>query len=317
MRTERDSKCKLLPSRREIICGAAGLGATLVSSRYISNAAGQGDWIDAHVHVWTPDTKVYPLADGFQLADMQPPSFTPEQLMAHAKPSGVGRIVLIQMSFYGYDNSYMLAMMERFQGVFAGVAVVDENNEPVAMMKRLAAQGVKGFRIRPGDRTPEQWLTGDGMRAMWQCGAEQGLAMCHLINPEYLPSVAKMCRLYPQTPVVIDHFGRIGVDGIIRVSDLDNLCRLAEFPQVSVKVSAFYALGRKQEPYEDLGAMIKRLLDAFGPERLMWASDCPYQVQGEHTYEASIELVKSHLDFLSVSDRDWILKKTAERVFFA
>jgi hypothetical protein len=49
----------------------------------------------------------------------------------------------------------------------------------------------------------------------------------------------------------------------------------------------------------------------------MWATDCPYQVQNGHTYRDSIELVRSRLDFLSTLDRAWLLRKTAERVFFS
>lgn len=61
-------------------------------------------FIDAHVHVWTPDTARYPLAEGYKKEDMKPPSFTPEELFKHSKPSGVDRINLIQMSFYGFDK---------------------------------------------------------------------------------------------------------------------------------------------------------------------------------------------------------------------
>ena len=102
---------------------------------------------------------------------------------------------------------------------------------------------------------------------------------------------------------MIDHFARIGMDGTIRDCDVDNLCRLARHKLVSVKVSAFYALGRKKPPYTDLGPMIRRLLDAFGPERLMWASDCPFQVDPGHTYRDSIDLVRERLDFLSAGDK--------------
>ena len=62
--------------------------------------------------------------------------------------------------------------------------------------------------------------------------------------------------------------------------------------------------------------MVQRVVDAFGPRRLMWASDCPFQVQGEHTYEASIALIRDKIDFLSPSDKQWILRDTAKRVFF-
>jgi len=82
-----------------------------------------------------------------------------------------------------------------------------------------------------------------------------------------------------------------------------------------VKVSAFYALGQKSPPYNDLNHLIYRVYQAFGPERMMWASDCPYQVE-DHTYQDSIELIKDRLDFLSEADIDQILSKTAEDFFF-
>src|SRR6266487_3129077 len=91
----------------------------------VSNAqdAKRMKFIDAHVHVWTPDTERYPLAAGFKKENMQPASFTPEELFKHCKPAGVGRINLIQMSFYGFDNSYMLEAIARYPDVFVGTAV--------------------------------------------------------------------------------------------------------------------------------------------------------------------------------------------------
>jgi predicted TIM-barrel fold metal-dependent hydrolase len=83
-----------------------------------------------------------------------------------------------------------------------------------------------------------------------------------------------------------------------------------------LKVGAFYALGKKKPPYTDLAALIKKVVKAFGPERCMWESDCPFQVQGDHTYKAGIDLVRKGLDFLSDDDKDWILRKTAEKFFF-
>jgi predicted TIM-barrel fold metal-dependent hydrolase len=61
------------------------------------------NYIDAHVHVWTPDIAHYPLAEGYKRENMQPRSFTPEELFKHSRPAGVNRINLIQMSFYAFD----------------------------------------------------------------------------------------------------------------------------------------------------------------------------------------------------------------------
>jgi predicted TIM-barrel fold metal-dependent hydrolase len=300
--------------------GAAALGFPL--TRAVAEGPNDANRkqtpIDAHVHVWTPDTERYPLSAGYRRDEMKPPSFTPEELFEHARPCGVGRVVLIQMSFYGFDNSYMLDTIRRFPGVYSGVAVIDDSSPDLAnQMRELAKQGVRGFRINPRNLPVDRWLGSDGMQAMWRCGADDGLAMCHLVNPDALAAIDVQCKEFPDTLVVIDHFARIGVDGTIRSHDVDALCRLARHRKTYVKLSAFYALGDKKSPYLDLLPMIRRLLDAFGPERLMWATDCPYQVQEGHNYADSIALIRDRLDGLSPGDRDWLLRRTAEKVFFA
>ncbi len=299
-------------------CGTgAGLGLAWSGWRESLCAAPcRPGWIDAHVHVWTPDTTRYPLAPGWNREQMRPASFTPWQLLAHARAVGVDRVVLIQMSFYGFDNSYMLDTIRRFPGTFSGVAVIDEHQQPAATMRRLLSQGVRGFRVHPGRRNLQQWIDSPGMHAMWRTAAETGQAICALVNPEALPLLDRMCQRYPDTTLVVDHFGRIGIDGQIREADLKNLCRLARHKHSYVKVSAYYALGRKKAPYTDLLPMIRRVYEAFGPQRLMWASDCPFQVQNGHTYPDSIRLIQEHAHFLSDADRQWILRRTAQRVYF-
>jgi len=308
---------------------AAALGSTLLGSsgcKPVGSPAaaspGKKDdgWIDAHVHVWTPDTEAYPINEAYKKENMKPPSFTPQELFALSRPEGVARIVLIQMSFYKFDNSYMLDMMEKHPGVFSGVAVIDEDARDVEQtMHALKQAGVRGFRLRAGKKEAvEAWVKSPGMRAMWEYGADNGLAMCPLSNPEALPAIAAMCKEFPRTPVVIDHFSRIGAGGSVEERELAALCRLAGFENTHVKTSAFYALGKKAAPYTDLGPMIVRLRDAFGAKRLMWATDCPYQVQNGHSYADSIALIRDRLDDdLSQDDKNWILRDTAKKVFFS
>ncbi|MFM8468530.1 MAG: amidohydrolase family protein [Limisphaerales bacterium] len=305
-------------SRREFLHASAALTAGALAGCATPNAALKQGFIDAHVHVWTPETEKFPLATGYQKPAMQPPSFTPEELLALARPHGVTRVVLIQMSFYRFDNHYMLDAMRRFPGVFAGVGIVDDSaTRPQDAMRALAKQGVRSFRISPGSQPIDTWLGSPGMAAMWQCAGEDGLALCPLVGPNALAGLAAMCAKFPQTRVVLDHFARIGTGGTFPEAEVAQLCALAKFPHVHVKASAFYAFGQKRAPYLDFGPMIRRLRDTFGPQRLMWATDCPYQVQRGHTYADSIALIRDRLDFLSTTDRDWMLRRTAERVFFA
>src|SRR5205823_416781 len=250
---------------------------------------------------------------------MTPASFTPEELFKHCKPAGVRRINLIQMSFYGFDNSFLLDTIAKYPDAFVGTAVINPlGKDPAREMGELAKKGVRAFRIHPKltDEPVEKWLRPEGYKAMFATGARNNQAMACLIGPDALPELDRMCTEYPDTPVIIDHLARIGADGVIRDADVDRLCAMAKHKKVMVKVGAFYALGKKKPPYDDLAPLIKKAVTAFGARRCMWESDCPFQVQGEHTYQASIDLVLRRLDFLSDDDKEWLLRKTAEDFFF-
>jgi predicted TIM-barrel fold metal-dependent hydrolase len=293
--------------------------ATALTGCNLLSRSGQGNWIDAHVHVWTPDVEKYPLARGYAVSDMRPPSFTPEQFLAHCKPEGVNRIVLIQMSYYQTDNRYMLDMMRTHPGVFSGVAIVDEHAAGLAeTMRSLVQQGVRGFRISPGKaKNLSDWLGSPGMATLWKTAAALKVSVCPLINPDTLPLLDKMCEWYPDTSVVVDHFARLSMAGPAKPEEVQHLLRLARHAKTHVKASAFYALGAKKAPYLDMAPLIRQVRDAFGPQRVMWASDCPFQVDHGHTYRNSIALIRDRLDFLTPQDKAWMLRGTAEKVFFS
>jgi predicted TIM-barrel fold metal-dependent hydrolase len=213
----------------------------------------------------------------------------------------------------------MLDAIAKYPDVFVGTAVIDpHSNDPAREMSDLAKKGVRAFRIHPrlSKEPVEKWLRPEGFAKMFAAGARNNQAMACLIDPDALPELDRMCQAYPTTPVIIDHLCRIGADGTIRAADVDRLCAMAKHKNVLVKVGAFYALGKKKAPYTDLAPMIKKVVTAFGPSRCMWESDSPFQVQGEHTYQASVDLAERHLDFLSSDDKEWLLSKTAERFFF-
>jgi predicted TIM-barrel fold metal-dependent hydrolase len=181
-------------------------------------------------------------------------------------------------------------------------------------MRSLAKLGIRGFRLYP-EEVSLSVLDREGFRKMFRCGAEERLAMCLLMNPDSLPVVDRHCQKFPDTPVVVDHLARIGMGGFIGDADVDALCGLAKHPQVTVKLSGFYALGQAKPPHLDLAPLIKRVYEAFGPKRLMWGSDCPFQVAHD-TYEDSLSLIRDRLDFIPNEDKNWILARTAEELFF-
>jgi predicted TIM-barrel fold metal-dependent hydrolase len=275
--------------------------------------------IDAHSHVWTPDVHLYPLAEGFTVPDMQPRSFTAEELLAVCRPAGVGRVNLIQMSYYAFDNAYILDCIRAHPDRFVGTAIVDPlEPDPGRTLAALVPRGIRAVRVQPrySQLPPARWLEPEGYRSLFAAAARFQVAISCLIDPDGFPEVDRMARAFPETPLVIDHIGRIGVDGNIRDADVEALCALAAHPKMHVKIGAFYALGLKAAPHLDLAPLIRRVVAAFSPKRCLWESDSPFQVQPPHTYADSVALVRDHLDFLSDDDRAWLLARTAETLLF-
>lgn len=306
-------------SRRTLLAGGvAAVGTSVLGAENAAAAAfDDAPWIDAHSHIWTPDTSQFKLQPGMTVEDLAPKSFTADELMAVAKPAGVGRVVLIQHTlFHGYDTSYLTDAWRRQPQRFRVVGMVDDLRPNAGRaMRQLLQQGVTGFRIVPRKGITD-WLQTDGMTEMWKTAAQTRQSICCLVNPFNLPEVGAACGRHPDTPVVIDHFGRVGIDGQIRDADVSQLCALSKHRNVKIKISAYYALGNKQPPHHELIPMIKRLYETFGADRLMWASDCPYQLDGDNNYAASIALIRDVMDFVTDEERRKLLRTTAQETFF-
>jgi len=303
--------------------------------------------IDSHSHVWTTDIAAFPPQAGVAVGDADAgwsvDSWTGEDLLRVASGSGVGKVVLIGHGMvYGYDNSYMLECVRRHPRNFRVVAQIDDRRpspDIVSDMRSLLLQGVTGFRLSPAEfgkpfgRTRDDWLHTDGMRTMWETAAETRQAMCGLVNMDDLDGWEELVAAHPRTVAVIDHFCRIGVDGSVPQEAVQRLCKLAEYSNLHVKLSAFYALGQATPPYDDMLPFVRQLVDAFGSERVMWGSDCPYQLhqhnppfnpnavevaaKGEGRYDDSISVIRDRASsFLSTDEQEDILSRTAQRIFF-
>src|SRR6266567_11155 len=264
--------------------------------------------IDPHVHVWKHDPK-YPFAE-----DAHPPErdATPEMLLALMKENGVARTVIIQVIHYKYDNSYLADVLKKYPQYFRGVCRVDPL-DPHAPdhLSRLTEQGFRGVRLSPGGNASGDWIAGPLMPPLWKRCEELKVPMTILAPVTRMPDVAALIEKYPSLTVVIDHMADSPLD---KPDQLNLLTALKRYPKVFVKVSHTWSLSKQPYPYTDSQAQVKRLYDAFGPQRLMGATDWPI-VESHCSYAQAMAMVRDEMKFLNEEDKSWMLSKTIERVW--
>lgn len=202
---------------------------------------------------------------------------------------GVQHGVLVQPSFLGTDNGYMLEALRMAGGRLRGVAVVDDT-AGAAHLEALAVAGVDGLRLNLiGLPLPDLAAPG-WARVLEQANALGWHVELHLEAarlPAIVPALlAAGCR------IVVDHFGR--PDPALGVDDpgFGFLLRQADSGRVWVKLSAPYRNG----PVDGRLAAA-RLLDAFTARRLLWGSDWPHTQHAEQaSYSQAVQWLQDWLD---------------------
>jgi predicted TIM-barrel fold metal-dependent hydrolase len=280
------------------------LGATALSP-FMSNYR----IIDPHVHVWKHDPE-YPFAQGARVPDRDA---APEMLLDLMKANGVSKTVIIQVIHYRYDNSYLKSVLKKYPGTFLGVARVDPV-DPAAPdhLSRHAEEGFRGVRLSPSGDSSGDWFRGPLMRPLWKRCYDLKIPMTVLAPTTRMPDVAALLENTPDLTCVIDHMADCPVD---KPAELEKLIALKRYPNVFVKISHTWSLSKQPYPWLDAQEHVKRLHQAFGPRRLMWATDWPIVENSKGTYAQALKVVREDMKFLNADDLEWMLSKTIERVW--
>jgi L-fuconolactonase len=267
--------------------------------------------VDPHVHVWKHDPE-FPFAK-----EARPPErdATPEMLLELMKANGVSNTVIIQVIHYRYDNSYLAGVLKRYPRYFQGVSRVDplDATAPDHLSRLVTEQGFKGVRLSPAGNATGDWIHGALMPPLWKRCSELKVPMTVLAPIARMPETGALIEQFPDLTVVIDHMADCPVD---QPKELEKLIALRRYPKVFVKVSHTWSLSHQAYPYLDAQEHVKRLHEAFGPQRLMWATDWPIVEQTPNsTYANALRIVRDDMKFLNDDDKHWMLSKTIERVW--
>jgi predicted TIM-barrel fold metal-dependent hydrolase len=226
--------------------------------------------IDAHAHVFDPKNFPYDKRIAYQPSGQE--IGTTAQLREVMKTYGVAHALLVQPnSGYGGDNSCMLDAIAKGEGRFKGIAVVD-NAVGAATLTKLKSQGIVGVAINPtfhGNAYYENIFP--LLKRLAELDMFFDLQIEHDMFLMYAPWIADI-----PVKVLIDHLARPTPSAGLNDPAFAALLRLAATGRVNVKISGYSKYAESPYPFEDCWPYVCAIVDAFGIEHCMWASDWPF-----------------------------------------
>lgn len=197
--------------------------------------------------------------------------------------------VIIQPSFLGTDNHYLLSALERYPHRLRGVVVIDPARD-FAKLEEWNSVGCAGIRFNLFD-LPDPILSDPSwrkaLRKIRELDWQVELHMEARRLPELVPTL-----LDAGVKVVVDHFGR--PDPTLGVNDpgFHYLLSLADSRRVWVKISAAYRTGGRMNGENFALQAMPLFKKSFGLDRMIWGSDWPHtQFEKSETYRSVYEFL--------------------------
>ena len=253
---------------------------------------------DAQVHTWLRGTP--------PSVHQQKP-FTNDDLLSAMDEAGVDRAILVppnwDPSALAHANKGALRHPARF-AVMAGLPL--EDTDCPGLLPHVIQAGVLGLRLTFATEQRRAMLAGHALDWLWSEVEDRRIPVMIAIWGR-LSLAVPLVERYPGLRLIIDHLGIPVTDRTVdedAFSDMDAVLDLARFPNVAVKASGLPAHSTLPYPFRNLHPYLRRVYDAYGPERTFWGTDL---TRMPCSYQQCITMFTDHLSWLSAGDLDLVM----------
>ncbi|MGI5282358.1 amidohydrolase family protein [Nonomuraea polychroma] len=272
------------------------------------------DRIDAHHHVWDLSVRPHTWLDPEPMAPVRR-TFTLDDLAAPAAAAGVTRTVLVQVLSDLDETREFLDLAAGSDLVAGVVGWIDLTAPDAADTLAALPAGLVGVRHGVQSEPDPAWLNRPDVRRGLAAVEAAGLAYDLLTLPHQLPAAIDTVRAMPGLTFVLDHLSKPPIAAGELEPWRTRIKELAAHPNVFCKLSgmvteADWAAWRMSDlrPYAEV------VLEAFGPDRVMFGSDwpvCLLAAEYAQVAQAADELCAG----LSKGERDEVFAGTAGRAY--
>jgi predicted TIM-barrel fold metal-dependent hydrolase len=272
-------------SRRDILIGTGMAGIAALAGP-IANAFATAAQPRTPVNFPVPDgacdSHTCIVADPAQFPLAASRGYTPEsasldEMRAMHRALHIQRVVIVQPSFYGTDNSCTLDIIKQLGPQTRGVALIDDNisNEELDRLHRGGICGIifdaGGARLQQPEDVRQRFKT-----AVERCHGRGW----HIEFHGKLPDIEALQNelMASPAPVLFDHFGGAQPSLGLDQPGFDALLKLVHSGKTYVDVSAPYRVSKQAPDYPDVVPIAKAII-AANPERVTWGTGWPHPTQ--------------------------------------
>jgi predicted TIM-barrel fold metal-dependent hydrolase len=232
--------------------------------------------VDAQVHIWSSGKPSNP-------NHRQVPAFTKDELLKEMDAAGVdGAVIHPPASWDPTSNELAVEAARQHPGRLAilGNFPLDRPESRALVDGWKQRPGMLGLRFTFLQPHMKSWPTDGTIDWLWPAAEKAGLPVA-LLCAGFLPTVAQVAERHPRLKLIIDHLGRPsgrkGDPGLENDealwSNLPQVLALAKHPNVAMKATGAPSYSSEPYPHRNIHDHLRRIYDAFGPERMFWGTD--------------------------------------------
>ncbi|MGH3384726.1 MAG: amidohydrolase family protein [Nocardioidaceae bacterium] len=276
--------------------------------------------VDAHHHLWDLSSRDYPFLRGEALAPIRRTYDTGELIM-RTRDSGVESTVLVQtVSDAAETQEFLVVAAEPDNPVAGVVGWVDLTARSVAESVAWLKNGpggnqLVGVRHQVQDEDDARWLCRDQVRRGLAAVAEAGLVYDLLVLTHQMPAAVETVQALPEATFVLDHAAKPPIASGYLDAWSSGLSALAAHDNVFCKISGLVTEADWTSwTDKDLRPVVDRVLELFGPDRVLWGSDWPV-CELAASYPGVLDATRATISGLSAVEQQAVLGGNARRVY--
>lgn len=276
--------------------------------------------IDAHHHFWDPSRREYPWMQGAAMDPVRR-AYGPADLESDLREAAIDGTVLVQTAASADETREFLQTAAQTSFVCGVVGWVDLTAPDVgdridALRELPGGERLVGIRHQVHDEPDPRWLCRDDVIRGLEAVRDRDLTYDILVRPRELPAAIDTVRAIPDLAFVLDHIAKPRIAAHRDPDWNRDLPRLAAQPNVSVKLSGMITEAEWETwTPEDLHPFVSRVLEWFGPERLMFGSDWPVCLLAAPSYRVVLGALEAALRELSDTESAQVFGKNARRFY--